>query len=818
MPAPIASFSATTVCIGTPTQFTDSSYTTGGPPITGWSWTFGDGGTSPIQNPNHTYATAGSYTAGLTITAGACTSTYTLNVIVNTTVTPTFSAPPVCDGSPTVFTNTTTGASTYSWTFGDGNSSIIAAPSNTYSAAGTYVVTLSVTTASGCTGVGTNSVLVNPIPTLNPMSNIGVCDQQQVVVSPFVSVPVGATVGWSNNNTSIGLGANGAGNIATFTGASNGSATPVVAVVTAIPTLNGCVGPPITFNITISPQPTITIVSPAPYCPGDVVPSPVINSNPAGATYVWINNNTQIGLGGNGIGVPLQFNAMPNPNYTLNNVTGVITVTPAIGTCIGLPTTYTVTVKPTPVVNLIPNPDYCPSVNTNQINFTATPAGGTPTFFWSATNTGIGIPVNGTGSLGSFNTINVTTIDQSASVQVYATLNNCPGPITTFTITVDPNPVALFTASSKVCVGSPMSFIDQSMVGSGAVTQWGWDFNNDGIFTDALAQNPQYIFNPAGSYTVGLEVTTAKGCKNRVTEPVYVNYNPIPQFVGDVLTGCPIHPVNYTQSSIVTGPAQIISWAWNFGNGTTFTTQTAGINPGTIFYTNTSPTQSAYYTASLMVTTDSGCVGSLTQSNYITVYPHPIPNFSWGPTDPAPDIMDPMIYFTDLSQGASGPNNYGPTGMLWYLGDVFLMNPLDNYVNNIKNPSHLYDHDGPYTYYVTQWVQNIYGCKDSITKPVEIKPNWTFYIPNAFSPNGDGTNEGFKGTGIGIDNSTYNLWVFDRWGNMLFYSNDIDKSWDGRIQNKHGDIVQEDVYVWKARFSDFTGRKHEYKGTVSIIK
>jgi gliding motility-associated-like protein len=71
---------------------------------------------------------------------------------------------------------------------------------------------------------------------------------------------------------------------------------------------------------------------------------------------------------------------------------------------------------------------------------------------------------------------------------------------------------------------------------------------------------------------------------------------------------------------------------------------------------------------------------------------------------------------------------------------------------------------------------------------------------------------------MGIDNTTYNLWIFDRWGMMIFYSNDLEKSWDGRIQGKGGDVVQEDVYVWKVHFHDLNGKIHEYKGTVSVIK
>ncbi|HXU26763.1 MAG TPA: gliding motility-associated C-terminal domain-containing protein, partial [Bacteroidia bacterium] len=131
----------------------------------------------------------------------------------------------------------------------------------------------------------------------------------------------------------------------------------------------------------------------------------------------------------------------------------------------------------------------------------------------------------------------------------------------------------------------------------------------------------------------------------------------------------------------------------------------------------------------------------------------------------------------------------------------------------------VYEHYDTATYYVTQWVINTLGCKDEITEPVHIGPNFTFYIPNAFSPNGDGANEGFKGLGVGIDNTTYNLWVFDRWGLMIFYADDIDKSWDGHMRgNDSKPVLQEDVYVWKVKFNDFTGKKHEYHGTVTLLK
>ncbi len=99
---------------------------------------------------------------------------------------------------------------------------------------------------------------------------------------------------------------------------------------------------------------------------------------------------------------------------------------------------------------------------------------------------------------------------------------------------------------------------------------------------------------------------------------------------------------------------------------------------------------------------------------------------------------------------------------------------------------------------------------------LEIKPAFTFYIPNAFSPNEDGINDHFKGDGIGINE--YKMWVFDRWGNMIFYSEKLDHAWDGTFQGKSDKVVMQDVYVWKVELKDVFSKKHDYHGTVSVVK
>ena len=220
-------------------------------------------------------------------------------------------------------------------------------------------------------------------------------------------------------------------------------------------------------------------------------------------------------------------------------------------------------------------------------------------------------------------------------------------------------------------------------------------------------------------------------------------------------------------------------------------------------YNNTQYDVPKYYGITLTVTSDSGCVGKVsTAGTFITVFPVPVAGFSVSSSD-----ISPQFYFSNQSLGA--------TSWFWNFGDVFVANPQQN-SSSAFEPSHYYENEMPYTYLVSQWVSNKYGCKDSVVHPVEIIPIWTFYIPNAFTPNSDGHNEGFRGTGININ--TYNLWIFDRWGNMIFYSEDLDQYWDGKVQAKSGEIVQEDVYVWKVKFRDVFGGRHEKAGTVTVVK
>jgi PKD repeat protein len=295
--------------------------------------------------------------------------------------------------------------------------------------------------------------------------------------------------------------------------------------------------------------------------------------------------------------------------------TTVYMVTGTTGTCTAT-NTISVTVKPIPTVDPIPPSFYCPNQVTNQINFTCQPAGGTPVFTYTVPG---GISQTGTGSVPPFITINNTTSTLMTTFTVNATLNNCTGPNSIFSITTYPNPVARFGYNGSVCDGSPMQFTDESFANGGLnINTWAWDFNSDGSI-DAANKNPSYIF-PAGyagtnSVTLLVGTNSVPSCTAQVTEQVYVNPNPVANFVGDSLKGCSVLQTIFTDQSTVTYPSHVSSWNWNFGNGHTTVSQF----PPLQVYKNASTTQNVYYSVSLTVRTDSGCVSTITKTNDIEV-------------------------------------------------------------------------------------------------------------------------------------------------------------------------------------------------------
>jgi hypothetical protein len=263
---------------------------------------------------------------------------------------------------------------------------------------------------------------------MTPITSATYCPSNAVPAANFASTPTGSTFAWTNTQTLIGLAANGATPYAGFSATNTGSTT-LVGTISVTPTLNTCVGLPITYDITVNPTPVATVPANATYCSLDAVPATGFSSTPVGATFTWTNTNATIGIGASGNGQIAAFNAA---NTTSSLQTGTIAVTPTLNSCVGSPVSYNINVNPTPIITPIANILECPAVNIPANTITSTPAGAT--FAWTNSNTNVGLAAtSGTGNITTFTTSNLTAVNEVSTITITPTLNSCIGPNVSYT-------------------------------------------------------------------------------------------------------------------------------------------------------------------------------------------------------------------------------------------------------------------------------------------------------------------------------------------------------------------------------------------------
>jgi gliding motility-associated-like protein len=139
---------------------------------------------------------------------------------------------------------------------------------------------------------------------------------------------------------------------------------------------------------------------------------------------------------------------------------------------------------------------------------------------------------------------------------------------------------------------------------------------------------------------------------------------------------------------------------------------------------------------------------------------------------------------------------------------------LANQVKLTNNVTMVYPDAGNYA--VALVVISDHGCRDTIVKSITIGEDFGIYVPDAFTPNGDGLNDTFQPKGYGV--VKYQLSIFDRWGEKLFQTTSFDQGWDGTFSGRGGDIVKQDVYVWHIKLVSVFGKEKEMSGKVLLTK
>ena len=358
--------------------------------------------------------------------------------------------------------------------------------------------------------------------------------------------------------------------------------------------------------------------------------------------------------------------------------------------------------------------------------------------------------------------------------------NGCTSQITASVTQPLPVSVSVTASSQIVCAGSNTPLSATATGGNG-----NFGFN----WLPGPATGNSITVSPATNTTYTVTATDANGCTGFNTIDIAVVPLPAVAFTADVLQGCAPLCVNFSDQSSATAPATITGWSWNLGNAATPATANA----------NTCYNASDQYDVSLTVTSSDGCTSTITLPAYITVHPQPLAAFNTSPTQPT--IADPLVFFQDASVNAVSWN--------WNFGDA------NNSSSLLQNPQFTYDAAVCYT--VRLEVTSAQGCVDDTLQDVCIEPEISFYIPNTFTPNGDGKNDVFMPLGNGLLNNDYELLIYDRWGNLLFESNDLSVGWDGRVEGK-SEKVMSDAYVWKIQVRTATGRTIGRMGHVNVIR
>lgn len=852
-PVPVADFNYTEVCSGQTMNFTDQASIASGS-ISGWLWNFGDGSAqSNIQNPSHVYSSAGTFTVSLTVASNnGCLDTITKSITVHPLPIAQFTTSNVCDGNNALFNNTSSIAApdliqSWSWNYGDGSpfNTTSTNTSHLYPSPGTYPVILIINSSfAGCADTLQMPLIVNPVPSAD-FGFTNICLGQGMNFNDLSTISSGSITTWSWNygdGSSPGTTQtpswiyNSAGtfNVQLQIGSNSGCSDTITKTVqvyfnpaVSFTHTDVCFGDSIHFNSTstVDPSTSISVYS---WTFGDGSPTsnlqnPIHHYNAIGTYNVTLLVTTTDGCT-NSTTLPVHVYDAPLASFTFSNTClsnaaqfNNTSVSPTMGSIAGwswdfgdgsaLNTTvnspahaypsegtyqttlictssnlgcadtiqHTVTVYPMPVADFS-SADVCfhQAINFNDLS---TISSGSLSWSW---NFGDGSPVSPI-----HNPSYAYAAPGSYSVKLIVTSNNGCTDTITKTVVVHPLPDAQFS-SSNVCIGATSQFNNMSTIAAPDLIQTlTWNFN-DGTALSLFA-NPSHTYSSIGTYNVQLLAISSFGCRDSIVHPMIVSPNPVVNFSATDSAGCEPFCIFFQDlSSVATGVN--VQAVWDFGDG--------NIVNDPHCYSTASVFTPEMFNVTLTETSDMGCVSSITKNNFITVYPSPEAGFSVDPATAS--IINPVISVSDHSIGAEFWS--------WNFGDLTGA--------TVNNPGpHTYADTGSYVITLTASTQ--FNCSDVAYQNIYIEPDFVFYIPNAFTPNGNGNNETFSGKGIFI--KEYEMEIYDRWGNMIYKTTDINKPWDGKVKGG-SEVAQRDVYVYSIMVKDYKNDKHFYKGTVTLVK
>ena len=761
-PNPIIDFTAsdTSGCFPFPVQFSDLSISQTGS-ITNRSWDFGDGDTSSLSNPLHTYTSAGDFSVTLKVTNSyGCTKTFskTKYIEIKNGVTANFTNnnPPKCIAPVTVnFNNTSAGPGllSYIWNFGDGTNSDAADPVHTYSVPGSYSVTLLTTSSEGCNDTleKINLITIGTIASQFSVPDTVCQNQEYNFINTTSPPPANSSWNFGDGTTSSDISP-----VKKYTSAGS-------YIIKLVNYFSGCIDS-ITRPISVKEAPFPDFTSDNTQSCKTPFSVQFTNLTRGDNTYIWdfgdgtratdVNPNhtytdtgsytvTLIAANINGCVdtiVKTHYIQIGRPVITVNDLPQIgcvpLTISPSSAIAVTEPVTNYLWDFGDGTTSSAKNPLHTySSPGTYTVSLVITTASGCmdtlilPEAVRAGTKPKASFTVN-PNDVCAFQAVQFTdnstgNVDQWLwqfgdggtstsqnpsyqyqdtgyfSVTLIVWSNTCPDTTRLNNIVHIKPPIAAF-AFNRDCGNKFRIDFRNTSIGA---TAWSWDFGDGNSSTE---QNPSHVYGATGSYDVTLTVTNGI-CSHKTTQSIRL-INEQANFIPDADTVCKGSTINFTSVNI--NATSIASWQWDFGDGHI---STAAVTASHIY------ANSGVYTVSLIITDVLGCAD--TSKLNITAF---------GPkADFFPSLTSLCLYnnapilFADSS---TTDGTHSIVKWIWNYGD--------GTVDSTKSApySHLYAVAGSYDVALT--VVDNYGCRDSVLKDASLvisDPVADFYSPDTAS-------------------------------------------------------------------------------------
>ncbi len=684
---PVAAFSSdiTADCSPARVNFTDNS--TGSP--TSYNWDFGDGGTSVLKDPSHTYSIAGVYTVTLSVSSGTGSDTEVktnyITVWRNPSASFSISEDTVCSTTGITFTSTSTPGDAiinqYNWSFNDGSAPVTGVNTVNHqfifsgSSIQLFFPNLLINDANGCNSSISDTVFIFPEPTANFTPN----PSSACTTPAFISF-INNSLNTNQFNWNFGDTASGSNNTSTIQNPSHTYNNSGSYTVTLTAGVLGCSASQTAIINIASPVANFS-ASDSVICYGDTIS---FTSTGTSGNYFW--DFSDPASGGNNT------STLPDPTHVFATPgTHLVTFTVSLGVCSDT-YTKTITVRPSPVPYIFaPVVFACDTVFT--VNFTDTSSTHVA-WSWNFGDPGSGSQntstlQNPTHSFNSFGSYDIT--------QTVTDNFGCSATATFFSYIQIIRPTLSFTQPDSGCVGSSFNF--SATVNSPAdpnITNYTWRFG-DGTGPQNGGTNPtiSHTFNSVGIFDVTLIVTTQTGCTATLVQTAYIKIGTPPNanFSATPLSICFKENVQFTDLT----PSPVTGWQWTFGDGGGSTSQ----NPNHQYNVDTSGTIDPFDVE--LIAYYNGCPDTIDIQDMIIVQ-GPIPDFRIVYNCPNPY----SVAFTNLSGGA--------TSYSWDFGDA-------SAPSTQTDPSHVYASRGNYTVLLSA-TSSVSGCTvDTVYQVSVTEPN-----------------------------------------------------------------------------------------------